>query len=688
MNQSRFPYAVLSKKQRVYFLASAMALLALASQVQADTVESSWVDRSSNQPVLVTPSPVENSGTAASVLEKEAAIGEAKNTGAERAVSEASASAATATTAAPTASAQVEEKKATLTLEEYSRLDATTLSSMVREGKVTSSELVDLALEMIQKTNPELNSVISLRADEAKKEAAALKDSGQPFLGVPILVKGLGHSIKGGDSSNGLMFLQGQTSKLTSSYVKALQAAGFVVVGQANYPEMGWINVTTSDSHGATHNPWNLAHNPGGSSGGSSAAVAIGQVPLASASDGGGSIRIPASWSGTVGFFPTLGVTTGNTLTAHGQVVNFAMTRTMDDTERLFDTLLKEDVLPNTLDKNQVIAYTTKTPAGTAISPDAVQAVHQAVAELRKRGYTVKEVDYPIDGEALMKSYYAIAANSATTVNFLAKQKLKRALQKDDVELLTWALYQAGSDLTKEDMAKAYAHIDEVRAQMDAFFKEYPIFLTPTNAFAAPEADYHHIPADLVKKLEDMSGLSKDEKMQLIYDQWLPAWTLTPFTQLANLTQTPAISLPTYVTKEGLPMGIMFHSYRKNDRALLALGREFETAGLFQTLYAHRLPTDEAKPNEGDKVIAEWREDDGTEKVVSSKGTEVGRPVVAARSNQAVPLVASGEWAPSSRSAQHAALPQTGEEGESSMVLLGILSLFGIAGFMTKREKE
>ena len=660
MTKSPIPHAVFSRKKKQVLTLALFVLFSSASLAQADSLESPEHAGASQETVVA-------------ASENQGANTEAANT---QTVSPAPADPAQSPdeVVAEADAAAVSQANPALTLADYQELDATSLAEKVRSGQVTSQELVDLALQSIDATNPELNSIITLRADEARREAQALVDKGQPFLGVPIVVKGLGHSIKGGESSNGLSFMTDSTSKTTGAYVKALQEAGFIVVGQSNYPEMGWINVTNSDSHDISRNPWNKEHNPGGSSGGSAAAVAVGQVPLASASDGGGSIRIPASWSGLVGFFPTLGVTAGNAASEHGQVVNFAMTKSMRDTETLFNALLKKEVLLSQLAKNQPIAYTTKTPAGTPISPDAVQAVEDAVAFLRSQGYQLTEVDYPIDGEQLMKAYYTLAANSAKTVNLLANQKLKRNLQKDDVELLTWALYQAGKNLTKEDMEKAYQHIAQVRATMDEFYQTYPIFLTPTNAYPAPEANYHHIPQNLVAQLSDMSNLTQTEKMQLIYDQWLPAWTLTPFTQLANLTQTPAISLPTYVTGQGLPLGIMFNTYKNNDRTLLALGRLFEEANLFQTLYHHQLPQQE--PTEKPDLLTD---PSPLSPAQTSALSQMNEPEAARPAAQAA---AQARTEPRNQ----ATLPSTGEKSNSyaALGLLGLVSLFWMRGKKTQ----
>ena len=580
-----------------------------------------------------------------------------------------------ATTSAPKA-------KKDFGLKDYLQTDATALAAMVRKGDISSQELVKLALKAVEQTNGDLNNVISLRSDEALKEAQQLKDTGQPFLGVPLLVKGLGHTIKGGQNTNGLSFMAGTLSSSTGRYVKALQDAGFIIIGQTSYPEMGWINVTNSDLYGITHNPWNLAHNPGGSSGGSAAAVAIGQVPIASASDGGGSIRIPASWSGTIGFFPTIGVTAGNSATTYNNVGHFAESKTMRDTENLFNALLKTDVLDNSLSKNKPIAYTRQTPAGTPISPDALKALDQAVTFLKSQGYQMQEVNYPINGQQLMKAYYTLAASSASSLDLLAQKKLKRHLQLGDTELLTWALYQTSRDLTKKDLQAAYAQIDSIRAQMSDFYQKFPVFLTPTTAFPAPSADYHHISPDMKPRLQDMSALTKAEKLQLIYDQWLPAWTLTPYTQLANLTQTPAISLPTYVTADGLPLGIMFNTYQKNDCTLLALGRLFEDAGLFQTFYHHLSShkTESVFNNPSAAGQSFYQKRSVSHQLFISKSKQPSSPLQQINSRYSFKQKTLSQSQQQVIQSQ-AFLPQTNTQDESHLILLGLscLLLFTIS---------
>lgn len=460
---------------------------------------------------------------------------------------------------------------------DYKQATALELATLVREKKVTSEELVKIALAITKRENPTLNAVITLREEAALTEAKALQDTGQPFLGVPLLLKGLGQSLKGESNTNGFGFLQDQVAGGTSTFVKALQNAGFIIIGQTNYPELGWKNISDSKLYGVSVNPWNPNHYSGGSSGGAGASVAAAFVPIASGSDAGGSIRIPASWTGTVGLKPSRGVIIGNSNSAKGQTVHFGLSRTVADTNALFETLLtKKDLPAGHLSQAQPIAYTTESPAGTPVSAEAKEAVAEAVAFLKDQGYTLVEVKHPVDGERLMKNYYTVAAGSAGIADFMARQKLKRPLERNDVELLTWALFQTGKNITSEETTAAWTDIALQAQAMDEFYQQYPILLTPTTAATAPSIDNPLLKSEHAAQMEKIDQLSPAEQKQLIYDQWLTAFTYTPFTQQANLFGHPALSVPTYVSKEGLPLGIQFNSALNEDRTLLQLGALFE----------------------------------------------------------------------------------------------------------------
>ncbi|WP_181453021.1 amidase family protein [Dolosigranulum pigrum] len=459
------------------------------------------------------------------------------------------------------------EKPFQLTKEIYRQAGAREMSRWVREGKTTPEALVNMAYEIIAETDPQLNNIVALTKEDALKKARELEDTGQPFYGVPMLFKGLGHALEGTPNSNGLVSQKDNLARRDARRARLMQEAGFIGIGTTTFPQFGWINVTNSDLYGDTHNPWNTAYNPGGSSGGSAAGVAAGQVPVASSSDAGGSTRIPASWSGLIGMHPSRNTLKWDGNSENNQTSHFALMKNMEDLVAFHEFALKngvelEDV---SLERDKpTIAYTTKTPAGTRISADAVKAVEDAVKFLEEQGYTTEEVDYPTDGKKLMEQYYTIASG------------LSPSMPRNQVELLTWALNQAGQTLEKGDSKAAWEYAHQVASEISEFHKKYPLFLTPTNAWPAPSADFMHIIDKFKKQMEDMTGLSKEERLDLIYNQWLPAWEKTPYTQLSNLTGKPTISLPTYVTADKRPMGIMFQAEINHDKYLLEIGQLFE----------------------------------------------------------------------------------------------------------------
>ncbi len=469
---------------------------------------------------------------------------------------------------------------------DYKNMSATELAEMVRNKEVTSEYLVQEAYKVIKEENPKLNAVIGLREAEALEEARNIEDTGQPFLGVPILVKGLGHTVKGMPNSNGFPFAKDQLAGSNGSFVKALQSAGFIVLGQTNYPEMGWRNITDSALYGPTGSPWNPNYQAGGSSGGAGASVASGMNPIASGSDAGGSIRIPASWNGIVGLKPSRGVIKANSTSNKGQVVHFANTRDMTDTKLLFEALRNEKVSIKdaAFSKDLKIAYSTESPVGTPVTQDAIDAVNQAVAFLRAQGFDVVEAKPEIDGIKLMKNYYTIAAGSAGVAEYLGNQILKRPITIEDVDILTWALYQTGKVTSKEEVNEAWDFSHEAQAVMENFHQSYPIYLTPTTASTAPLVGDPLITPENLKKMSEIDQMEAPDRKKLIYDQWLDALTYTPYTQLANLTGEPALSLPTFVSSNGLPLGIQLNAATGEDRLLLEFGQLFEDNKQFKLL--------------------------------------------------------------------------------------------------------
>ena len=478
---------------------------------------------------------------------------------------------------------------------------ATKLAQMIRSKAISSSELIDAAFAMIDKQNPQLNAVISERREAAKKEASQLQDHGQPFLGVPLLLKGLGQTKAGLPSTNGNRLFADNVAKRSSNFTKALEAAGFIIIGQTNYPEFGFKNITDSKVYGDAHNPWNLDYYPGGSSGGAGAAVAAGIIPLAAASDGGGSIRIPASWTGTIGLKPTRGrIVTGpvDWRSWQGAAGNFAITRSVTDTAQLLDCLqalqpaavfqvpLNKEGFVNQLTAklNLTVGYTTVSPVGTPVDPEAVAAVKEAVVFLESHGIKTEKVAWPTDGKRLMDTYYLMNEGETAAMFDQIEAGLGRHVTSNDMEPLTWALYQTGTHVTASQYSQALSTWDYAGEQMAKFHEKYDLLLTPTTAMTAPKIDEPLNTPTEIDTMLHITELSPKEQQQFIWDQWLAALTQSPFTQQANLTGEPAISLPTHVAETGLPIGIQFVAGKGQESQLLQIAKLFEDHHQFKFL--------------------------------------------------------------------------------------------------------
>ena len=499
-------------------------------------------------------------------------------------------------------SASVESKEVAkptipFTIAEYKQKSALELAKLIREKKVTSTELVDLAYKVIAEENPKLNAVLTTEngkipqaiIEEAYKTAKDIDDrikagnlaanpvnwEEQPFLGVPTLIKGL-DPLKNGDSSNGVYFNKGKISSISGAVAKEFAKLGFVILGQTNYPELGTRNITDSKLLGPAGNPWDPSRNTGGSSGGSAGAVASGMVSIASGSDAGGSIRIPASWTGLIGLKPT------------GHVVKFPLVKTIEDAKTYFDkTLINK---PKTLEevptdlKKLKIAYSLKTPLkDVELSEDGKKAVLKAVDFLKKQGFTVEEVnEFPIDGYEGIRTYTIGAIGGGYT----APAKAATEENKRDLDPATYALgtssYKGKTANTDVSSAKAptiYAN------QMNEFYKKYDLFLMATNAVTAPSNDKKVDPYVNPKVEEQLYNINKikdpKERFNLLVKQWEPMMRRTPFTWLFNLTGNPAISLPVYKSENNLPLGVMFAAKNNSEKILLEMGQLFQDNNQF-----------------------------------------------------------------------------------------------------------
>ena len=501
-----------------------------------------------------------------------------------------------------TNSSSVESKEVTkptipFTIAEYKQKSALELAKLIREKKVTSTELVDLAYKVIAEENPKLNAVLTTEngkiphalVDEAYKTAREIDErikagnlaanpinwEEQPFLGVPTLIKGL-DPLKNGDASNGVYFNKGKISPISGAVAKEFAKLGFVILGQTNYPELGTRNITDSKLLGPAGNPWDPSRNTGGSSGGSAGAIASGMVSIASGSDAGGSIRIPASWTGLIGLKPT------------GHVVKFPLVKTIEDAKAYFDkTQISK---PKTLEevptdlKKLKIAYSLKTPLkDVELSEDGKKAVLKAVDFLKKQGFTVEEVnEFPIDGYEGIRTYTIGAIGGGYT----APAKAATEENKRDLDPATYALgtssYRgktANTDVSSAKSAAVYAK------QMNEFYKKYDLFLMATNAVTAPSNDKKvdpYVDPTVEEKLYNINNIKDPkERFNLLVKQWEPMMRRTPFTWLFNLTGNPAISLPVYKSENNLPLGVMFAGRNNSEKILLEMGQLFQNNNQF-----------------------------------------------------------------------------------------------------------
>ena len=484
------------------------------------------------------------------------------------------------------------------TVAEYKQKSALELAKLIREKKVTSTELVDLAYKVIADENPKLNAVLTTEngkipnaiVDEAYRTAKEIDErikagnlaanpvnwEEQPFLGVPTLIKGL-DALKDGDASSGVIFNRGKVSKGSGAVAKEFEKLGFVILGQTNYPELGTRNITDSKLFGPAGNPWDPSRNTGGSSGGSAGAVASGMVSIASGSDIGGSIRIPASWTGLIGLKPT------------GQGAKFPLLKTIEDAKEYFDKtkISKPKTLvevPTDL-KTLKIAYTLKTPLkDVELSEDGKKAVLKAVDFLRKQGFTVEEItEFPIDGYDGIRTY---TMQSVGHISYTSAVKGITDENKRDLDPATYALgtsttrgKTANTDISSAKPASEYIN------KMNEFYGKYDLFLMATNAVTAPSNDKKidpYVDPAVEEKLYNINEIKDPkERFNLLVKQWEPMMRRTPFTWLFNLTGNPAISLPVYKSENNLPLGVMFAAKNNSEKILLEMGQLFQDNNQF-----------------------------------------------------------------------------------------------------------
>jgi amidase len=453
---------------------------------------------------------------------------------------------------------------------------ATELAALVRGGQVSSAELVSASLERIEQLQPTLNAFIHVDAEGAMAAAEGIaKDDPRPFAGVPIAMKdttavaGMPYNMASdlfGD------FVVGHDSFVT----RRVREAGFVIVGKTNMPEFGILPVSEPRRFGPARNPWDAERTPGGSSGGSSAAVAGGMVPLAHAADGGGSTRIPASCCGLVGLKPTRGrISRGPDLADDLLVQDGVLTRTVQDTASMLDILGGYETGDATWAPPPAepfaeaaarepgklrIGYTATPPIEAPLDPVCAQAALDAAQLLTELGHEVEEFEAPWGKEDLLHTFVlAFGTPIALGIHFGGLVS-GREPSPELVEPLTWAFWEGIRERTALDYLLARTQLGAISRMVVAVWENYDVVLTPALA-------------ERPVPIGEIDACSGDP-----WEDFRRSGQFTPYTALFNVTGQPAISVPLYHGDDGLPTAIQLAGRPADEATLLSLAAQLEGA--------------------------------------------------------------------------------------------------------------
>lgn len=460
-------------------------------------------------------------------------------------------------------------------MQDYSKHDGLALAAMVRGGEVTALELVDAAIERIERHDGTLNAIVHRGFDEAR-EAACRPLAGGPFAGVPFVVKDLGIGVAGWPNTSGSRFCAAVRDTEDSGLMRRYREAGVIPIGRAASSEFGILGNVDTAAYGAVRNPWSPDHGPGGSSGGSAAAVAAGYVPLAHASDGLGSIRIPAACCGLVG----LKVTRDRNPNlpdgfdyAMGFCVDHVVTRSVRDSAAMLDvTGRPEPGSPYAVPAKDGpyldevgrapgrlrIVWSSETPSGRPPSDEVAAALEATAAALAALGHDVREGGLGIDYKALYAARAPVsganfAAGMARTI-----ARVGREPGPDELEAMTRAALEASRGVTGEQAFWGFQQLRMLSRKVLERFETIDVFLTPVMTAPAPP-------------IGEISGASVDPATLMRRQT-----ELYPYTALFNFTGQPSISLPLAASEDGLPIGMMFTGRYADEATLFRLAGQLE----------------------------------------------------------------------------------------------------------------
>jgi len=444
---------------------------------------------------------------------------------------------------------------------EYCHYDVLSLARLIKSRQASAVEVLDCALARMNEVNPVLNAIVTDCSDFARQQLASMRGD-EPFYGVPLLVKDLGHAIKGIRSTEGSQFFSTNLAKASSDLINKLISLGFVPFAKTNTPELGLSYVTESALFGPCRNPVDPGRTPGGSSGGSAAAVAAGIAPIATASDGGGSIRIPAACCGLFGFKPTTGLTPSgpwvNELWS-GMATNFVLTRSIRDSAALFGELVDQSRVRSFhgRKKSLQIIYLEGAFAPVAVDPVCLDAVKKVEHLLKKAGHKVKKSHLALDLKTIGECTLTLIAANTYTIIKLQQKELGRDVRVDELEPITWEFYQRGKKLSADEYIIAKNRLYQLIRPLHQLLDQNDAVLTPALA---------QLPL-LIGELR-----TTDE-----FEHYLQKNTeFSPFTSLFNQAGLPAMTLPV-MSHHNLPISIQMGSAQGNDLLLFSIAEELQS---------------------------------------------------------------------------------------------------------------
>jgi amidase len=450
------------------------------------------------------------------------------------------------------------------------------LAAQVRGGEVSARETVEAALERIDALDGQVNAFVEVDAERALQAAASIEPGDErPFAGVPIAIKA-NVPVEGLCMNFGSRFLAGHRPDHTAYLVRRLREAGFIVIGSTNLPEFGIITTTEPRHTGPTHNPWDLSRTPGGSSGGSAAAVAAGMLPVAHGNDGGGSIRVPAACCGLVGLKPSRGrVSRGPDLGDSWLSCDGVLTRTVAETAQLLDVLAGYEVGDATWAPRAVepyalavrrdpgrlrVAISPANALGVDADPEELRGLEAAGELLSTLGHHVEEAAPALPGPDVIDLFVRAFAPAVTLQISYGTLLAGREPGEDDIEPLSRAVAEHAHGIDAVGYLAAVAQLQAMARGIVAFFAGYDLLLTPVLA-------ERPLPIGVCNGMMDppLAALERSGRF-------------TPYTALFNVTGQPAISVPVGFGDDGLPVGVQVVAKPLGEDTLLQVAAQMESA--------------------------------------------------------------------------------------------------------------